>query len=99
MVSALAIAPLHSGTVYAGTQPGLDKTTDGGAAWAPAQNGIPGGNTISALAIDPASPSTIYAGSGVGTTGIYKTTDGGGSWVPVSPEPLGSALAVDPSQP
>jgi photosystem II stability/assembly factor-like uncharacterized protein len=97
MVFALATDPRHSGTVYAGTQPGVDKTIDGGATWAPAQSGIPGGSQISALAIDPSSPSTIYAGTGVGNTGIYKTTNGGVSWAAVGPIPLGSALAVDPS--
>jgi photosystem II stability/assembly factor-like uncharacterized protein len=97
LVFSLAVDPRHSGTVYAGTQPGLDKTTDGGATWAPAQNGIPGGTTISALAVAPSSPSTVYAGTGVGDLGIYKTTDGGLSWAPGGPEPLGTVLAVDPS--
>jgi photosystem II stability/assembly factor-like uncharacterized protein len=96
-VSTLAVDPRHSGTVYAGTEPGLDKTADGGATWATAQNGIPGGSTISAIAVDPSLPNTIYAWSGVGENGIFKTTDGGGSWVPVSPETLGSSLAVDPA--
>jgi photosystem II stability/assembly factor-like uncharacterized protein len=61
-------------TIYAGTQNGLVKTTDGGTTWVPLANGP---RDDVAFAIDPRSPSILYAG------GVLKSTDGGATWIPV----------------
>lgn len=83
------VAAVGSGSIA----DGVYKTTDGGATWNLAVNGL--GNTlIHALAIDPADGDVLYAGvpdyAGPGN-GIYKTTDGGANWFQLGgglPSPL-----------
>ena len=106
-VSALAIDPQASGTVYAGTSldaetdrgGGVFKSMNGGRNWTSMSRGL-GQRDVWALAIDPSAPQTIYAGTDEG--GVFKTTDGGGSWRFVSAgmeSDWALALAVDPSTP
>jgi photosystem II stability/assembly factor-like uncharacterized protein len=101
--SLLAIDPQNPGIIYAGTDVGVFKSTDGGASWNNAGlNGFP----VSALIIDPEQPTIIYAVTTLrpdggppavlwSTAGVFKSTDGGGSWnaLPVCC-PL--KLAIDP---
>ncbi|HKF57788.1 MAG TPA: hypothetical protein VKJ45_20185 [Blastocatellia bacterium] len=56
----------------------LLKSTDGGATWALAQNGLPD-VPINRIIVDPrdASGNTVYAATWIG---VYRTTDGGASW-------------------
>ena len=106
-VGALAIDPLNPSTIYAGAGPnisfgafagGVFKSTDGGATWVAANNGL-ATFSVNSIAIDPDVPSTVYAGT---TAGVYKSTDGGASWVIRS---VGlafthiNALAIDPKRP
>ena len=78
---------------------GLYKTTDGGANWFPATNGIGSLKNFLSLAMSPADPNTLYLGSSftfATTTGpsvIYKSTDGGVSWVLSS-----NGLPTDPAE-
>ena len=72
--------------LYAGTEAGVFKSTDGGANWSDASSGLtssheglePFGPYITQLSIDPETPTTIYA---VGDDGVFKSMDGGEEWV------------------
>jgi photosystem II stability/assembly factor-like uncharacterized protein len=75
-ISALAVDPQSPETVFAGTDRGLFKSTDGGGSWRPLTNGL-GAKSLVSLAIAPADPQTVYAGTGLG---VFKTTNGGASW-------------------
>ena len=92
--NALAISP-DGGTVYAGVQGGVYKSTDGGDSWEQIL-----GRTVKALIINPQTPSTIYAGTE--GNGVYRSMDGGDSWEPIN-EGLTNldvrALAIDPIAP
>ena len=91
----LAIDPVATGTVYLGSQAGLEKSTDAGATWVQLQ---PQGGAcfqVGSLAVDPSSPATLYAtgeiatacsSSGVFECSSFKSLDGGVTW---------SCLAVD----
>ena len=61
----LAIDPLTSNTLYAGTNGGVFKSMDGGASWNAINNGLTT-TGVPAMAIDPATPSRIYAGTNGG---------------------------------
>ena len=76
-VLALAVDPLQTTTVYAGTSTGVLKTTDGGDNWQSRNNGLTQPD-VQALAIDPVNPQTVYAGTFGG--GVFKSTDGAASW-------------------
>jgi photosystem II stability/assembly factor-like uncharacterized protein len=78
----LRIAPQTPGTIYAGTDVGLYKTTDTGATWTALNTGLPNGHyghLISILEIDPQAPGTIYV-SDTCCQEIYRSTDGGATW-------------------
>jgi uncharacterized repeat protein (TIGR02543 family) len=77
-ITSLAIDPINSKTIYAGTSIGVFKTTDGGTNWKSASMGL-AERQITSLAIDPIFSQTVYAGTYV--DGIFRSTDGGKSWV------------------
>ena len=88
-VSALAVDPTNSATVYAGAAGGgVWKSNDGGTNWTPltdSQLVL----AIGALAIDPNDSRVIYAGTGEANhcgdcqagQGVLKSSDGGSTWV------------------
>ena len=78
-VFALAIDPVTSTTLYAGTQGGgVFKSTNSGASWSAVNTGLT--NTeVRALAIDPTTPTTVYAGTG-SSGGVFKSTDAAKTW-------------------
>jgi len=96
-VLSLAIDPVTTSTVYAGTRNhGVFKSTDGGTSWTAA------GLTTSriwAFAIDPGTPSTLYAGT---ASGVFKSTDGAATWAAAT-SGIGAqqvfALAINPISP
>ena len=99
--AALAFDPTRPDTVYAGTNRGLSKSTDGGKSW----RVLPTPEWISAVAVDPRTPTTVYAGSMYVSTspvGMLKSTDGGATWAPInsglSEGPV-TGIAVDPQAP
>jgi hypothetical protein len=68
-VYTLAIDPQSPSTIYAGTESGLARSTDGGENWTM----IPGGpGRVSVLALDPQDPSTVYAG---GPGGLFAMSN------------------------
>jgi len=80
----LASDPGNPQTVYAGVGQTVFVTTDGGAAWKPMANGLPG-KAVTSLAADPRQPGTLYASADFyngdnPAGGIWKTTDGGQTW-------------------
>ena len=80
-VKVIAIDRQTTSTIYAGTNSGVFKTTNGGSNWIPINNGLTDQN-IGALAIDPAVPSRIYAGTLGG--GVFKSINGGTDWIAVN---------------
>src|SRR6476661_4231064 len=79
--------------VWAGTNGGIFKSTDGGTTWTQLTKGLP--TVVQAnMAISPANPKRIYAiiaaydapgtSANRGTSGIYRSDDAGESWVQIS---------------
>ena len=109
-VVALAAVPGQPGTLYAAlNDPTVEddagrvfKTTDGGANWSPADNGIVGLD-VRALRVDPTAPNRVFAGvAGFELTpgGVYVSEDGGASWDSVSIDlPVDSAQSLALSLP
>src|SRR5262245_58969306 len=76
-VGTLAINPKSPSTLYAGTPQGeVFVSTNRGANWTAADNGLPG-DPVVVLTIDPQTPSTLYAGT---YGGVFVSTDNGSSW-------------------
>lgn len=100
-VNSVAVSPLNSNLIYAGTESlGLYKSTDGGATWRAADQGLglePGVRLdVSAIAIDPVDPARVYVARGawVGTSqativplGVMMSLDGGDTWQRMSTPP------------
>lgn len=75
---AIALDPSNVSTLYATSNLGLFKSTDGGNQWSfvgapPVPLNVP--LSLSALVIDPQTPTTLYVGGLSG--GVYKSIDGG----------------------
>jgi len=107
-VYSLAIDPKNPNTIYAGTNGGVSKSTDGGVTW----NNTPslGGDGTTAIVIDSVNPNIVYAA--ITFTNfchhsfrrLFKSTDGGASWSnSVSPRINGcdkiNSLVMDPRDP
>ena len=85
-VDVLAFAASTDGSVvYAASDSGLYRSTDGGATWTQQTPGIAGANSI---AVDGGSVDTLYAAippnNAETTPGIYKSCDGGNTWTAVT---------------
>ena len=87
-IHALVIDPANPATVYAASDGGVLKTTNGGQSWTVITcfgrafgNGFCDPATLS-LALAPSNPATLYMGTSF--LGVYKTTNGGGSWTAVN---------------
>jgi photosystem II stability/assembly factor-like uncharacterized protein len=85
VISALAVDPKRSDTVYASlyfplndsqTVGGFFKSTNSGDTWTQRLSGVGGG-----LAVDPARPTTIFAALGGRKDRIARSTDSGRTWV------------------
>ena len=85
-VYSLAVDPTAPDTVYAATEGGLCKSTDGGAHWRLLPDTgkkalrITGerNRSVRSVAVDPADGQTVYAASPAGK--VYKSADGGETW-------------------
>lgn len=98
-ISALAVDPLNSLYVYAGTiGGGLFKSVDGGANWNSANSVDMAGTHIYVIAIDPGTPSTLYAGT-IGN-GMFKSTNSGTDWNLITgPYAYITGIAINPDNP
>jgi photosystem II stability/assembly factor-like uncharacterized protein len=80
-VTELAIDPWRPQTVYAGTTRGVFKSTDGGASWKLANEGLRGPDAFAAgviaLVLEPANADTVYVAT---YGGLFASTDGGEHW-------------------
>jgi hypothetical protein len=104
-VTALAIAPSASQTVYAATQDGkLYVTTNDGGAWTEIDSGL-SGDEIGSIVVDPNNPSHAFICTDTwvsdvyGATHVWTTTNAGTSWTEVTGNLPGedwtTSLAVD----
>ncbi len=98
VIVALAVDPLNSMNVYAGSWGGgVYKSTDGGNYWFRSSDGL-GSLVVNALGIDPQNPDVVYAGTYKGK--MYKSVDGGKNWVfssqGIQEEAIVYSIVVDP---
>ncbi len=98
-VAALAIDPVQTQNLYAGTRAGVFTSKNRGASWQPSRRGLPASPFVFALAIDPRAPRTVYlATSGVTADQIvFRSDNGGASWTAIDGGMLGptTQIAVD----
>jgi len=91
------LARVPQWTIFAGTDEGVARSTDGGASWRLVPSSP---EVVRALAVDPRRPRLVYAG---GWEGVYRSEDGGESWTQVADsEVVGQqvwSLALDPTRP
>jgi hypothetical protein len=89
-VTSLSIDPTEPQKMYAATyHGGIFKTTDSGATWVPASNGLATW-TVNAVAVDSHDPTVVYAATQEPPSvccveqppsgGVYRSTDGGTTW-------------------
>ena len=87
-VTALAVDPRSSNTIYLGAaQGGVWKTIDGGNTWKPLTD-TQASLAIGSITLDPSHPDTVYVGTGEENfsgdsyygAGILKSTDAGTTW-------------------
>ena len=105
LVSALAVDPTNSSSVWAGVyanagRPALIHSTDSGQSWSPV-DASPNPIDVSRILIDPRNPSRMYATMYVDSeTGIYRSEDAGHTWT-LSPgiDEYVSFLTLDPHDP
>lgn len=102
-ITVLAADPGSPGTLYAGANGGVWKSTDGGDHWRLTSQGLPGlaSNhsllTVHGLVVDPETPGRIFALTGLGT---FRSLDGGATWQRLlSSFGTAGALAVSPGDP
>ena len=76
----LAINPSDTSIVYAATQYGVYKSSEGGENWSPIDL-HQHAHDFKTIVIDPVTPSILYVGS---AEGVFKTTDSGASWSAVN---------------
>jgi photosystem II stability/assembly factor-like uncharacterized protein len=93
--------PTDSSIIYAATQRGVLKSTDGGESWARADRGL-ASDYSTTIAIDPLAPATLYA---LTTQGIFKSTDAARTWNKLDTLPsdapyyFGGQVTIDPVTP
>lgn len=94
----VAIDPIKSNTLYAGTRRGLYKSRDKGE-YFPSYDRRLDNFHITSIAIDPRDNRNIYAGT---TEGVFKSTDEGDNWSVITnnlPSAEVVSLVVDPIEP
>jgi photosystem II stability/assembly factor-like uncharacterized protein len=100
-IEALALSPISTSTLAAGTSKGVFVSMDRGATWRRISSATDVEmQDITALAFDPADPNVLYAG----TPHLpWKTTDGGATWHSISSGLIDDSdifsIRVDPSRP
>lgn len=107
-VRAIAVHPRNADVIYAGTQDGPYRSTDGGERWE--RLGFPERNAVVwSLCIHPTRPNVLYAG--LAPVALYRSEDNGDTWTRVSQarspahcekdgfDTRTIRIAVDPSRP
>jgi len=94
-VSAIAVDPDHPSTVYASSDQGFWKSTDGAATWSLM---APGASFANSIAVDPENTSRVFTSDY--SSGLRRSLDGGQTWQAVNNgRPFASihCLGADPS--
>jgi uncharacterized repeat protein (TIGR01451 family) len=96
-VNQLVFQPGNSSIIYAASDAGVFKTTDGGANWTllSGQTALP----VNRVAIDPTNTNIIYAATG---GGMFKSTDGGSNFTAINNgfnPAFARSIVVDPVTP
>ena len=94
-VSAIAVDPGHPSTVYASSDQGFWKSTDGAATWSLM---APGASFANSIAVDPENTSRVFTSDY--SSGLRRSLDGGQTWQAVNNgRPFASihCLGADPS--
>lgn len=76
-IRAIVVDPSDANVLYAGTEKGVVKTTDGGNNWAQLPSELDS-REVWALAIHPTEPDILFAGTC--PSAFFKTTDAGKTW-------------------
>jgi photosystem II stability/assembly factor-like uncharacterized protein len=109
MVHSIAFPLAHPSRIVTGiSAAGAFRSDDGGATWAPKNNGVradflpdkfpEAGQCVHHLEAHPQAPDVLYQQN---HCGVYRSDDGGDSWVDISeglPSRFGFPLAVPPNQ-
>jgi photosystem II stability/assembly factor-like uncharacterized protein len=102
-VRSIAVDPTSSLTLYAGTNYGVFKSTNGGDEWSRSSTEL-FGTGVEDVIVNPHDPSTLYAFLGApGDYAVSKSVNGGLTWTGLGSPPdfaLGfTAFGLDPSNP
>jgi hypothetical protein len=95
----ITISPLIAGVVYAGTDQGVFRSTDGGTSWTQISS------KAGKIVLDPVNSSTLYLLTNPFSfqpEGLFRSTDNGQTFVPMNKglnAPVAIALAIDPVKP
>ena len=73
-ITCLTLDPSDPDVIYAGTESGLYKTTDGGASWT--ESGL-ATMAVRVVEVAPGDSDVVYAGT---DQGVYRSADGGVTW-------------------
>ncbi len=99
-VVSVAFDPRHSSTIYAGTPRLPWKTTDGGANWEMAADGMSTDSDIITLRVDPVKSTRVFIGA---CSGFWRSVNAGGNWTKMAGIPFESrrtyAFIQDPQHP
>ncbi len=96
----LLFSPANAQVGYVGDSTyGVQKTTDGGQHWAPANQGLAGMN-CSSMSVSRADPLRVFATFG-NWPGVYRSADGAGSWsyLPIVGAGSTGVVRTDPADP
>jgi hypothetical protein len=102
-LSAFAVAPSRTNTVYLATRRDIILSHDAGKTWQTLSNVLP--SQVTTLTVSPTNPLIVYAG--VDGLGVYSSTDGGETWNAIN-KGLGfmpgaryviTAITIDPANP
>src|SRR6185436_18771681 len=98
-ITALAADPGSPGTLYAGADGGIWKSTDGGDHWSLTSQGLDLSLlNVRAIVVDPGTPGRVFA---LTDNGTFRSPDGGATWQGILSTNYGGAtdLAVSPVDP
>ncbi len=87
-ISAVAIAPTDSETVYLGFSNGYIARTnnalDASPTWSVLSTGLPLGGWVSSVAVDPVDPTVVYCTySNFGISHVFRSTNSGTTWTSI----------------
>ena len=79
--TSLTVDPSNPQTLYAASNAGLQRSTDGGNTWN-ALPGFPSVSNLNSVAVDPTNSKILYAATQ--PLGVLKSTDGGATWTGIN---------------